>query len=606
MVATLALLVLGMGHRSGRIKLLGWGSNLASEVSGLPPWVALPAGLATVSLLCAVFGMYWDISLHIDNGRDPGPLANPAHYFILVGLFGIFAAGWLAIVLPTSRPGPAAIRITRDWHVPVSSLLLMSCASFALLGFPLDDVSHRLFGQDVTLWGPTHLMLIGGAGLSLIGILGLLAEGRLATAEAPTESPVRGPLARPAVARAFRVAKVTGEHILKLRLIFATGGFLVGLSVFQGEFDFGVPQFRLLYEPVLIAVAAGIGLTSARIIGGRGTAIGAAFFFIAVRGILAILVGPVLGETTPHLPLYLGEALLVEAAAFAVRPDDHPYRFGMVSGALIGSLGVVAEYAWSHAWMPVAWPAHILPSAIALSVPCAIAGGVIGVFIGSALQLRGDLVARRAAWGGALASLLVIGGAVAFLAHTTVPAAKARVELSQTTGASKREAQATVRITPASAAKDADWLNETSWQGGDKLVLHDLRRVGDGVYRTVDPLPLYGDWKSTIRLHKGRDLAAVPVFMPADRAIPVKETSAPPRFTRSFIADRKILQRERKKDVPGWLWGTAYLIIFAIFLVLIGMLGWGLVRLAGGGPGAPVAGARPVRRSADHAIPGVA
>ena len=30
-------------------------------------------------------GMYWDISLHIDNGRDPGPLANPAHYFILVG-----------------------------------------------------------------------------------------------------------------------------------------------------------------------------------------------------------------------------------------------------------------------------------------------------------------------------------------------------------------------------------------------------------------------------------------------------------------------------------------------------------------------------------------
>jgi len=30
---------------------------------------------------------------HIGNGRDPGPLANPAHYFIIIGLFGVFLAG---------------------------------------------------------------------------------------------------------------------------------------------------------------------------------------------------------------------------------------------------------------------------------------------------------------------------------------------------------------------------------------------------------------------------------------------------------------------------------------------------------------------------------
>ena len=41
--------------------------------------------------------------------------------------------------------------------------MLFACASFSLLGFPLDDGWHRIFGQDVTLWGPTHLMLIGGA-----------------------------------------------------------------------------------------------------------------------------------------------------------------------------------------------------------------------------------------------------------------------------------------------------------------------------------------------------------------------------------------------------------------------------------------------------------
>ena len=55
---------------------------------------------------------------------------------------------------------------------------MLAAAAFALIGFPLDDVWHRIFGQDVTLWGPTHLMLIGGAGLTLIGSAILIVEGR--------------------------------------------------------------------------------------------------------------------------------------------------------------------------------------------------------------------------------------------------------------------------------------------------------------------------------------------------------------------------------------------------------------------------------------------
>ena len=61
------------------------------------------------SLLVAVLGMYWDISLHIDNGRDAGPLANPAHYLILVGLYGTLAAGALSIAL-SGRERPAPLR----------------------------------------------------------------------------------------------------------------------------------------------------------------------------------------------------------------------------------------------------------------------------------------------------------------------------------------------------------------------------------------------------------------------------------------------------------------------------------------------------------------
>src|SRR3712207_8752044 len=126
--------------------------------------------MATASLITAVFGMYWDIALPIAVGRDEGPLANPAHYFILAGLFGIFTAGFVAMVLPKEKPSAASIRLGKDWHAPLGGVLICACGAFSLTGFPLDDVWHRIFGQDVTLWGPTHLMLIGGAAMTLVGI----------------------------------------------------------------------------------------------------------------------------------------------------------------------------------------------------------------------------------------------------------------------------------------------------------------------------------------------------------------------------------------------------------------------------------------------------
>ena len=143
--------------------------NSVAEYAGRkfkrPPWVAVPMALFIATIICALFGFIWDVSLHIGKGRDPGPLANPAHYFILVGLFLLFVAGCAAIMLPYEKPGPFAVRITRDWYAPVGGFLMAGCGLYALIGFPLDDVWHRIFGQDVTLWGPTHLMMIGGAGL---------------------------------------------------------------------------------------------------------------------------------------------------------------------------------------------------------------------------------------------------------------------------------------------------------------------------------------------------------------------------------------------------------------------------------------------------------
>src|SRR3954469_1058450 len=574
------------GHRGGIAgRTLRRLAGFSERVSGLPSWAALPAGIAGGTLLVALLGMYWDISLHIDNGRDPGPLANPAHYLILFGLYGIFASGVLAMALPKERPGKAAIRIREDWYAPVGGLLIAACGGFALLGFPLDDMWHRLFGQDVTLWGPTHLMLFGGASMTLIGQAVLLQEGM----------------------RARRNAGVSTEGdvawITKFRRLGLMGGLLIGLSTFQGEFDFGVPQFRFIFQPLLIAFAAGMALVCARLWIGRWGAIGAAVMFLVVRGIVALFVGVLWGETTPAMPLYLPEAIMIEL--LAVLLVRRPLAFGAIGGLTVGTLGFAAEWPWTHLVMPLPWPSTLMPEGLIVAAIAGVAGGILGALLG--LGLRGELPSAPLARGLALGSLFALAVLVAngLVTKQPDPGTKATVALAQTQGGAQREATARVRIDPPSAADDAQWVTVTSWQGGGRLVVDRLKRLGPGQSQGTKPIPLYGDWKTTLRLHQDRVLAGVPIHMPSDAAIPKPEIPAPPRFTRAFVLDRELLQRERKESIPGGLWTGACIFILLCALVFLTLLALGVARLARSEPrtgrpsspqrggaraGAPVAG----------------
>jgi hypothetical protein len=197
---------------------------------------------------------------------------------------------------------------------------MTACGGFALIGFPLDDMWHRLFGQDVTLWGPTHLMLIGGASLATLASAILIAEGARAATKSGREPNKSAPIFRRAL---------------------LAGAFLVGLSTVQAEFDFSVPQFRLLYHPVLLMVASSVALVAARIWIGRGGALMALAGYLVVRGFLTIMVGVVFGQTLPHFPLYAVEALMAEAAALLVG-TRRPVVYGAVAGLGIGTFGLAA------------------------------------------------------------------------------------------------------------------------------------------------------------------------------------------------------------------------------------------------------------------------
>jgi hypothetical protein len=73
--------------------------------------------------------------------------------------------------------------------------------------------------------------------------------------------------------------------------------------------------------------------------------------------------------------------------------------------------------------------------------------------------------------------------------------------------------------------------------------------------------------------------------MPEDRAIPVAGVPASDHVTRTFVTDRKLMQRERRDDIPGWLWNAACLLILVLAIVFITALSWGIARVARTGPG---------------------
>jgi hypothetical protein len=556
-----ALIATCVLYRRGRLPAVDRAVGWVEGRTAMPAWTVVPSTVSAVSLLTAGFGFYWDVAVHIDNGRDQNPFGTPAHWPIVLGLCGLVVAGILAVALDRDTDGGAAIQLPGGLRCSLGAALILLCGSVSLLGFPLDDLWHNVFGQDVTLWSPTHIQMIGGASLTTLATWVLLEEGRRRSGRSTTELP-----------RAWRVVDAW-------RTASIAGAFLIGLSTLQDEFDMGVPQFNAIYHPILIALAAGIALTAARVRIGRGAALQAVLFFLVVRGIWALVIGGGFELTTPHMPLYLVEALIVEGVALTVT-TRRPLRFALTSGALIGTVGVASEWAYGQAAFVLPWQPVLFPQAYVLALVAAVAGAVLGTASGGALVPRGAPRAGtpRLAVGAAFAAVLaVIALALPVGSHSGY-----RADLTLT-AAGPHEATLLVRLDPPSIAQDVAWFNVTSWQGGDLVSGNGLRltpmeQVSPGVYRSRGAVPVDGDYKTLLRLATSRSQEAVPVYLPEDKAIPVAGVAAAPHAVREFVPDVQLLQREQVGGSPA-LKHTAYGILGVLALLWIATLSYGLQRL---------------------------
>lgn len=458
---------------AGVAALLPW----VERHSGAPAKYAVPVAVGMLGLLLGGVGESTDIAYHVDFGRDDSLFTIP-HTLILVGIGMIALSGTLALLLP-GPVAPGSVRLGR-WALPPGGMVVVLCSTVALGAFPLDGIWHALFGEDLTLWSPTHLLLLGGPTLAILGLMLLLREG--AALGTPT--------------RAARA----GEVVL-------AGIFLLALTDFQSEFGFGVPQFRLLFHPITIAIAAGFALVLARGLLGRFGALKAlAVFSVIAAAPLAIgLIEP--DRTLDRAPLYLVEALVIELAA--LRSWRNPLALGAVAGLGAGSIGLAAEWGWSQVWMPFPWGDSLLPEAALLAPVAGAAAGVVGARVALALAGRPALplgrLPARAAVGAALLAIVVV---LAIPLSRSGTSARATIAPFETTGDSTR---LRVELDPPDTARDADWFRVVAFHGGSTEQV-DLREIGAGAYVSERTVPVGGERDAALRLARGSTLASVTVY----------------------------------------------------------------------------------------------
>ena len=133
-------------------------------------------------LLCAKalggIGVGWDIRWHIVIGRDSFWIAPHVMTYAGVALAAIVSFGVLAWETHRTRQGRApgdTLRIaglagSRGWHLAWWGIAMTIVAA------PVDDLGHRLFGIDVTLWSPPHLLGLAGAQINGIACLLIASE----------------------------------------------------------------------------------------------------------------------------------------------------------------------------------------------------------------------------------------------------------------------------------------------------------------------------------------------------------------------------------------------------------------------------------------------
>jgi hypothetical protein len=258
------------------IRLLRRPRGPTVEVPGKPAWVLVVAALGA---LLMPFGGYWDITSHMETGRES--FFSPPHLLIYGGIL----LALMAVLAGVGRK-PAG----RTWR---QHLLMDPAAGVAALALvaqlssgPFDELWHNLFGLDVSVWSPPHAVLILG-GMAVCLALSALQVNRGG-------------------------ALVTGLRMTTL------AGALLTAGLFLAEFEYPFPSWHVsqarpsaVYVGFLVLFVLLVGLSARRATPLRFSTSFAVALWLGLRLAVYPLLGMLALKVPPAFPPALPAMLLV-------------------------------------------------------------------------------------------------------------------------------------------------------------------------------------------------------------------------------------------------------------------------------------------------------
>lgn len=145
------------------------------SLAGERRWRLFAAAALVVAQSLAAVGLGWDIQWHRWLGRDQ--FLTPPHLVIYTGVIGAGLICILVVLAESWRywrrtPGvdqTSTVSLFRIFHAPLGFFVAGFGALTMALAAPLDNYWHQLYGVDVTLWSPFHMMGLIGAGIAYLG-----------------------------------------------------------------------------------------------------------------------------------------------------------------------------------------------------------------------------------------------------------------------------------------------------------------------------------------------------------------------------------------------------------------------------------------------------
>ncbi len=130
----------------------------------------------------SVWALDWDADWHTRVGRDG--FWTPPHlvFYTTIAICGILCAGVVIVetLLFHRRTAGYNEQTTTPllfvFHGPVGFMLSGFGMAVMLASAPLDDYWHRIYGVDVKVWAPFHVMLLIGIIMASLGLVYLFAS----------------------------------------------------------------------------------------------------------------------------------------------------------------------------------------------------------------------------------------------------------------------------------------------------------------------------------------------------------------------------------------------------------------------------------------------